>query len=334
MTRYRLVAVALGVAAWGAATGEVSAQSAVLMAPGAETDGRLSRAAEAARGALQDGGARFSSARVPSDCDAIDCGVAAAESAGVERLVMVQIWPRSGQVEVVVVDVAEAAASAGSRGHTAARRALGTDGSSLDTAAASAAAAAWSAQDAGAAAPTVLRIGGTAVGAAVLIDGRPAGAVPFDGTVASGTHTIRVQRGSERVIDEQITVEPGAAPIVLTTEGPPVAVDDVSGPSSNANSGGSGRSSARFVPPIALMGLGAAALAGVGVAAARTGCLESLPTGRCVLDRRLRVGPTVALASVGALALAAGLVWALRLRLGDHTEVAIVPGGFRVAGTF
>jgi hypothetical protein len=189
------------------------APRALMMAPMGDADEEMtSNAMTEVRATLEHQGVVFV---VPPrglslECETQACRAAAAAAAGANVAVTVLVWqPTSfraeGRVEVALTDVS---------GETV--------GAEVDFAADELLAAVQAARGAldrfGQRARVALEITGIE-GAAVLVDGRPVGVVPYRGSLGTGPHRIRVVADGEVLFTREVNVEQGAEPILLRVDG-------------------------------------------------------------------------------------------------------------------
>lgn len=280
------------------------APRALMMAPMGDADEEMtSNAMTEVRATLEHQGVVFV---VPPrglslECETQACRAAAAAAAGANVAVTVLVWqPTSfraeGRVEVALTDVS---------GETV--------GAEVDFAADELLAAVQAARGAlerfGQRTRVALEITGIE-GAAVLVDGRPVGVVPYRGSLGTGPHRIRVVADGEVLFTREVNVEQGAEPILLRVDGDePTGEDD-----DEAASERTGGSTAGVAAGSALGVAGVGAVLWVVVEAARSGCSDRNALGECTRERELRRGPAVAVGVLGAAMMATGVVLILRSR--------------------
>ncbi|MBK8408019.1 MAG: PEGA domain-containing protein [Sandaracinaceae bacterium] len=280
------------------------APRALMMAPMGDADEEMtSNAMTEVRATLEHQGVVFVMAPrgLSLECETQACRSAAAVQAGANIAVTVLVWqPTSfraeGRVEVALTDVA---------GETV--------GAEVDFAADELLAAVQAARGAlerfGQRARVALEITGIE-GAAVLVDGRPVGVVPYRGSLGTGPHRIRVVADGEVLFTREVNVEQGAEPILLRVDGTDSSETDAE----DAASERTGGSTAGVAAGSALGVAGVGAVLWVVVEAARSGCSDRNALGECTSQRELRRGPAVAVGVLGAAMLATGVVLILRSR--------------------
>lgn len=237
-------------------------------------------------------------------CETQACRANAAVEAGATIAVTVLVWrPTSfraeGRVEVALTDVA---------GETV--------GAEVDFAADELLAAVQAARGAfeglGRRARVALEITGLD-GAAVLVDGRPVGTVPYRGSLGTGAHRIRVVVNGQVLLTQEVNVEQGAEPILLRVEEADAEDDE------DDDDGAPRESSPALMAAGTGLGVaGVGAVLWVVVEAARSGCSERNAMDECTQQRELRRGPAVAVGVLGAAMLATGVVLVIRSR--GHAE--------------
>lgn len=279
------------------------APRALMMAPMGDADAEMTNnAVTEVRATLEHQGVVFVTPPrgLSLECETQTCRAAAATQAGANVAVTVLVWqPTSfraeGRVEVALTDVS---------GETV--------GAEVDFAADELLAAVQAARGAlenfGRRARVALEITGIE-GAAVLVDGRPVGTVPYRGSLGTGPHRIRVVVNGEVLLTQEVNVEQGAEPILLRVE------------EGGADEEADEADTSRGAPNGALLAAGTGVgVAGVGavlwvvVEAARSGCSERNTLGECTRERELRRGPAVAVGVLGAALMATGVVLILRSR--------------------
>ncbi|MCA9535817.1 MAG: PEGA domain-containing protein [Myxococcales bacterium] len=310
-----VLALALGVLLPGVARAD--APRALMMAPLGDADAVMKASAVAeVRATLEHQGVVFITPPrgLSLECETLQCRAAAATAAGAIMAVTVLVWqPTSfrpeGRVEVALTDVA---------GETVgAEEDFAADETLAAVQAARAAFARFGTQG-----RVALEVTGTE-GAAVLVDGRPVGAVPYRGSLASGPHRIRVVANGEVLLTRELVVEQGAEPILLRVA-PPVADegtdDEDTRPARAANP-------ALLASGVGLTVAGAGAVAWVVAEVARSGCSARNGAGECTQERVLQRGPAVAVGVLGAVALTTGITLALRSRArpGSGVSVSLAP---------
>lgn len=282
------------------------APRALMMAPMGDADAEMTNnAVTEVRATLEHQGVVFVTPPrgLSLECETQACRAAAATQAGANVAVTVLVWrPTSfraeGRVEVALTDVS---------GETV--------GAEVDFAADELLAAVQAARGAlesfGRRARVALEITGIE-GAAVLVDGRPVGNVPYRGSLGTGPHRIRVVVNGEVLLTQEVNVEQGAEPILLRVEEGGPAAEDADAESSGGSRGAS--NGALLAAGTGLGVAGAGAVIWVAVEAARSGCSERNSLGECTRERELRRGPAVAVGVLGAALMATGVVLILRSR--------------------
>lgn len=326
---------------------QAGAPQALMMTPlgDADRDIRESAVAEV-RAILEHQGIVFIAGApgVSLQCETPECRAAAASQSGAAIAVTVLVWqPTSfrtaGRVEVALTDVS---------GETV--------GAEADFVADEVLAAVQAARTAferfGARARVALEITGSD-GAAVLVDGRPAGTLPFRGTLSAGAHRIRVINNGQVVLARELTVEQGGEPIFLRVTpvstsadaqvaeaaggqpagGQPAAAEAAAVESAAVESAAAEGSAAsrrarraRLATGLALGVAGAGALVWVAAEAAGAGCDARNEAGECTRRSDLRRGPAVALGLLGAAALAVGVTLVVRARAPGAPQVSVSLG--------
>ena len=260
-------------------------------------------------------------------CETPQCRAAAATQAGALMAVTVLVWqPTSfraeGRVEVALTDVAG-----------------DTVGAEEDFAADEVLAAVQAARGAferfGARARVALEITGID-GAAVLVDGRPAGALPYRGTLVSGTHRIRVVSNGRVVLTREVTVEQGGQPILLRVGAEEVGAAGAVEAEDDVEDGERTTNPAWLATGVGLSVVGAGTVAWVAVQAAQRGCSARNAGGECVERSELQRGPAVVVGVLGAVAVSTGVALALgsRRRGGREVSVSVAPTNASVRLTF
>ena len=190
-----------------------------------------------------------------------------------------------------------------------------------------------------------LRVVGQPAGAAITLDGRPAGRLPYEAHVSEGSHDVSISLNGHITERRELEIpEQGAAVVVQVA----LAVDparEAGSPAATASGQRADASSSRDRPVVGPVLLAVAGVVGVAWgswASSGGGCLEHNAAGACVSERRFssgeRVGHVLAIAS-GGLALVGAVLW---FSLGGsqasphdpHASLGLAPDGLRLSLQF
>jgi hypothetical protein len=301
------------------AVARADAPRALMMVPLGDADQATRQSAtDEVRATLEHQGVVFITA--PSGlsllCETPQCRAAAAAQAGAIMAVTVLVWQPTafraeGRVEVALTDVAGETVGA-------------EEGFAADEILAAVQAARGAFERFGARARVALEIHGVA-GAAVLIDGRPAGSLPFRGTLTAGAHRVRVVSNGQVVLTRELVVEQGGEPIFLSV--PPGGAEGAADAADGHPRVGRAANPALLATGVALSVAGAGAVAWAGVEAGRSTCRVRNEAGECTARRELQRGPAVAAGVLGAVALVTGVTLSVRsrARVGSQVSVSVGP---------
>ncbi len=297
----------------GAADPQATALTALMLEPLGDAEAEVARRASVeVQQTLEHQGVVFRAAPagLSLHCETPECRAAAATRAGVDMVVSVLVWqPTSfraeGRVEVALTDA---------QGDTGGAEADFVGDETLAAVrAARAALTRFAARG-----RVALSIEGELEGAAVLLNGRPVGTVPYRGMLSPGHHVLRVVVNGRVVFARDLNVEPGAEAIALRldeAQRDAAGADADSDSDSDSDSGGGAGANVAAVSARAALGvLGAAALIVTSVEVARAGCQRVNAEGDCAQERVLRRGRAAAMGTLGALALGASIAWTVRAR--------------------
>ena len=177
-------------------------------------------------------------------------------------------------------------------------------------------------QHAGAVSPVIVRVVGEPAGAAVVIDGQPAGTIPYRGELTPGPHRLTVSRPGYVTQRRELTVSEGMGQVQVSLD----------------PAGGGGI--AGWAMPVGIIAM----VVGVGIAvlvpavgAATAGCADELG-GTCVASNRLSVESAIAWGIVGGVLAIGGLVLVIVAAsegsAGPSVRARVVPTGVSLEGRF
>ena len=271
-------------------------------------------------------------------CEALECAPELARVLALDWVVRMRLWGTSSAIRQVVIalvstagDTREGSADVGPDGVDAA----------VDAAVAQALRRAAGIED-----PVTCHVHGTPLGAAVVIDGQPAGVLPWSGPLEPGMHEVVVSHSGFASATRSLRASDGSRLVVELAPERAAAAESTTADDEATRELHPRRTERvtvrpieHLVGPLALGALGLGLLAADAVALGTSGC-DSPTEGGCLRSARfLDEGAFALWGSLGLASVVGAIVWWV---LGEHTEERSVtaltpllgPGYAGLRGTF